>query len=260
MAFRLEEISGAELSIRENSTPILTYCYGDSAEPPYFHPIYAPGGQQTTGAAEVKQRESKGLYFTCGTVHGKNEQNAHMSRKMQNVISTVEIVKFELTTRWNVPDLMFMEQCHVTVYPCEIDVQVLDLEIKLHAPTVTLAFEDNTGLGYNAAEMEYRKAVDANGRIGESEVSGQFSAWGTLSGIAANEPIGVGILPHPDNGQTRFEAQDASLGFLKACPEPFRLEVGDTRALRYRVLIYVGDLFTVDVANYYDAYCDRALH
>ncbi len=253
MSFRLNEIPGKELSIIDNGAPVLTYCYGDSAGPPYFHPIYTPNRQGITGGTEIEKRESQGVYFTCGTINGKNRYNTQGYRKMRRVIATAESVKFELLMR--VPDPMFIKHCYVTVHPCQTEIYMLDMEIKLNAPTVSVMFEGDTGLGYNAVEMEYRKVANANGRIGEAEVNGQFASWCTLSGIAANEAVGVAILTHPDNGQTRFEAEDAALGFLKACTEPFTLEAGEMHMLKYRVLIYAGDIFTVDIANYYQNYC-----
>ena len=102
--------------------------------------------------------------------------------------------------------------------------------------------------------MEHRKAADSSGRIGESEVNGQEAEWVTLCGIVSNTAVGVAILSHPDNGQTLFRAEDAYLGYLLAQTQPFSLNANATRTLKYRVLIYIGDLFTVDISNYYQNY------
>ena len=134
--------------------------------------------------------------------------------------------------------------------------QVLDIEISLHAPTTLLEFAGNTGIGYYATEMEYRKASNADGRIGESEVNGKTSAWGTLSGITTAEQNGVGvaIFPPPGNGETTFFVEDAAFGFLFAQGPTFTVDAGETHTLKYRVLVYVGDLFTVDVWRYHQDY------
>ena len=142
------------------------------------------------------------------------------------------------------------------MHPRQTEVQVLDIEILLHAPSSPLEFRDNIGLGYLAVEMEHRKAADADGRIGESEVNGKASAWGTLCGLTAaeQEAVGVAILPHPSNDETVFFAEDASFGFLFAQTTPFTVNAGETHTLKYRVLAYTGDLFTFDVWGYHQDY------
>ena len=79
---------------------------------------------------------------------------------------------------------------------------------------------------------------------------------GTLSGITTAEQssVGVAIFPHPTNGETTFLAEDTSLGYLFARAVPFKVNVGLTRTLKYRVLAYIGDLFTVDVWKYHQDY------
>lgn len=172
--------------------------------------------------------------------------------------------------------LVFLELFTVTVYPLqETDprhsdavsienfsqsgnknpgVRVFDVNVSILGAKVNLTLDGSTGLSYHAADMEYPKAVDAEGRIGVAEVNGTAAKWCALGGIVANDPIGIAIIPHPANGETRFVAEDTGRGFLKVQTPPLTLEADESLALQYRVLVYVGDLFTVDVLEYYQDY------
>ena len=92
--------------------------------------------------------------------------------------------------------------------------------------------------------MEYRKAANADGRIGESEVNGNASVWGTIAGITTAEQnaVGVAIFPHRMNRETTFFADDTSYGFLFAQATPFTVDAGATRSLRYRTSLLTSGI------------------
>ena len=216
----LHEFNEKELSITEDEAPILT-CYhgGDVARPPYLHPLYAPNGQVVTDDTSIGHQHPPGICFTRGTVSGAQLEHDEITRDTK-----ADSARFSVVTTWkNSGEPLLMETCAVRVHPRQTEVQVLDIDISLQALRDSLEFTDNTGLGYLAVEMEYRKAADAEGRIGESEVNGKASAWGTLCGLTAaeQEAVGVAIFPHPINGETTFLAEDASFGFLFAQATPF---------------------------------------
>lgn len=249
----LHEFNEKELSITEDEAPILT-CYhgGDVARPPYLHPLYAPNGQVVTDDTGIGHQHPPGICFTRGTVNGAQLDHDEITRDTE-----ADSARFSVVTTWkNSGEPLLMETCAVRVYPRQTEVQVLDIEISLQALQDSLEFRDNIGLGYLAVEMEYRKAADADGRLGESEVNGNTSAWGTLCGLTAaeQEAVGVVIFPHPTNGETTFLAEDASFGFLFAQAAPFTVNAGETHTLKYRVLAYTGDLFTFDVWGYHQDY------
>ena len=249
----LHEFNEKELSITEDDAPILT-CYhgGDVTHPPYLHPLYAPNGQVVTDDTRIGHQHPPGICFTRGTVNGVQLNHDEITRDTK-----ADSARFSVVTTWKKSgEPLLMETCAVRVYPRQTEVQVLDIEISLQALRDSLEFTDNTGLGYLAVEMEYRKAADADGRLGESEVNGNISVWGTLCGLTAAEQksVGVAIFPHPMNGETTFVAKDASFGFLFAQAAPFTVDAGETRTLRYRVLAYTGDLFTFDVWGYHQNY------
>ena len=249
----LHEFNEKELSITEGDAPILT-CYhgGDVTRPPYLHPLYAPNGQAVTDDTNIGHQHPPGICFTRGTVSDTGLNHGEITRRTEATSA-----RFSIVTTWkNSEKPLLIETCVAEVHPRQTEVQVLDIEFSLHAPSNPLEFAGDIGLSCLTAEMEYRKTANADGRIGESEVNGNISAWGTLCGLttAEQEVVGVAIFPHPSNGDTTFLAEDASFGYLFAQAVPFTVNTGTTRTLKYRVLAYIGDLFTVDLWEYYQDY------
>ena len=251
----IHEINKNELSVTEEDAPILTYAYGDFEHPPYFHPLHAPNGQVVTDGRKSPDTHPPGAFFTLETVNGELLDPSTLMR--ERVPSPEDASEgFTIVTTWNTSEPLLIETCMVEVHPRQPEVQVLDIQVSLNAPTTSLEFTGGIGLGCHTVEMDYRKAADADGRLGKSEVNGNSSIWGTLSGIttADQSSVGIAIFPHPTNGETTFLAEDTSFGFLFAQAAPFKVNVGLTRTLKYRVLAYVGDLFTFDVWKYHKDY------
>jgi len=253
MEFRLEEVPGKELSISENGEPTLTYCYGESITQPHYHPINAPNGQVMT--IGIGNKHLPGLCFSIGSVKDESGKQIELQKKTTNLEweTLKEYVQFVSITEFQENSHKIIKNCETIVLPQQNNIQVIDINIDLHAPSNPITF-DNIGLGYYAAEMEHRKAANSDGRIGEMEVNEKESAWGTLCGIIGNTSIGLAIIPHPENGQTIFLAEDAYLGYLCAQSQPFTLETKAIRTTKFRVIVYVGDLFTIDISDYYKKY------
>ena len=249
----LHEFNEKELSITEDDTPILTCCHGgDVARPPYLHPLYAPNGQVVTDDTNIGHQHPPGICFTRGTVNGAQLNHDEITRDTE-----ASSGRFSIVTTWkNAAGPFLIETYRAEVHPRQPEVQILDIEFSFHAPRDPLEFTGDIGLGYLAVEMEHRKAIDADGRMGESELNGKTSAWGTLSGLTTAEhaAVGVAIFPHPENGEATFFAEDTSFGYLFAQATPFVVNTETTHTLRYRILSYAGDLFTVDVWGYHQDY------
>lgn len=261
MVFMLDEVLGKEVSITEGGEPVLTFSYGEAVSFSYFHPIYAPNGQVVTEG--VEQKYPPGLCFTFGTVKdgsGKLVRRhgtiSSPDKKSFDSTTSEDYVKFLHTTSWGSDEPWLTKTYKITVYPLQNDVRIFDVTVVLRADSKPLTFEGEIGLGYHAVEMEHRKAANASGKIGELEVNGQESEWATLCGIIGDAAVGLAILPHPENGETFFLAEDAYQGFLFAQTAPFNLNISEDREFKYRVLIYLGDLFTFDVWDYYQQYID----
>ena len=246
------ETTETTLSITEDDAPVLTCDCSDATNSPFLHPIYTPDGQVVTVDATFGQTYPPGISFSLGTVSGGQYARSVSSRRQ-----LASSDWFSIESTWeDATGLFLVETYRIEVHPQQDKVQIVDIKISLRAPKRSLELTGDVGLGYHAVEMEHRKAVDADTRMGESEVSGKVSAWGTLSGLttAENAPVGVAIFPHPANGKTTFFAKDVSFGYLFAQAEPFVVSPVMMRTLKYRILVYAGDLFTVDVSEYYQDY------
>ena len=259
MGFEIEEVTGNDVSIIENNESVLTYCYGDGVPSPYFHPLYAPNGENIT--EEYVEDNPSGLCFSLGTVSDTSNEKVELKRNsttLESEISESDVSGFCVNligrTQWKCSNLEILEICRTTVHSLTNNVRNIDITIEIHSGTHPITFMDNIGLGYSAAEMEHRKTANADGRIGELEVDQQSSKWATLCGISANDAVGMAILPHPSNGNTSFLAKDAYQGYLFAQTPQFTLDANTSQTLKYRVLIYVGDIFTIDIDQYYDDY------
>lgn len=259
MGFEIEEVLGKEVSITEKSESVLTYCYDMGVSYSYVHPLSAPNGEIITdGYAE---RHVPGLSFSLGTVYDTTDKLVQPKRIHTSVECEIsdsdlsgECVELIDNTIWKGSNIEIVERFRTTVHSSINNVRVIDITIEIHSDTPPLTFKENIGLGYAAAEMEHRKSANADGKIGELEVNQQTSKWATLCGISSNTAVGLAIFPNPINGETSFLAEDAYQGYLLAQTPQFILEVGTTQTLNYRVVIYVGDLFTIDLSEYYDNY------
>lgn len=254
MEFRFEEVPGKELSITENDKPALTYCFGESVAQPYYHPIYAPNGQVVTNGTGDKHLP--GLCFSIGSVKDDRGKTIKFQRNTSHIEweTSQNHVQFVSITNFQANSHEVKKTCKTIVIPSQNNVQIIDINIDMFAKSNPIVFEDNIGLGYYAREMEHRKVANSEGRIGEMEVNEKESAWGTLGGIVDNTAVGLAIIPHPNNGQTHFFAEDAYLGYLLAQSHTFTIDTKTIRTLKYRVIIYIGDLFTFDLSNYYNNY------
>ncbi len=250
------ETTETTLSITEDDAPVLTCDCSDATNSPSLHPIYAPDGQVVTVDQTFGQTYPPGISFFLGTVSGGQYARNVSSRRWSTSSD-----RFSIESTWeDATGLFLVETYRVEVHPQQNEVQSVDIKISLRAPKRSLELTGDVGLGYHAVEMEHRKAVDADTRMGKSEVSGKVSAWGTLSGLTTAEsaPVGVAIFPHPANGKTTFFAEDVSFGYLFAQAEPFVVSTVMMRTLNYRILVYAGDIFTVDVSEYYKDYINIA--
>jgi len=260
MAFEYEEVLGKEVAITEDGKSVLTFSYGKTELQPHFHPIYTPNGKITTDG--FSDRNLQGLCFSFGTVKDRTNKELIIQfgidttsvQKPPVLIKNKVNARFIHETMWRYEGYSLSQQYIVTLYPLQNTTRVFDLTIISHQISGSLTFDDNVGLSFQAVEMEHRKVADSNNRIGELEVDGNESEWATLCGIADNTAVGVAMLSHPDNGKTCFKVEDAYNGYMLAQTPMFTLDTNATHTLKYRLVVYVGDLFTTNIADYYQEY------
>jgi hypothetical protein len=274
MTLVLNDISESELSIADGETPILTYHYGQTLYKPYFHPVHAPGGQVVTEDAPEDHVHHRGLCFAWGDVNGVNywaETNCEAAvrgriqhREFREKTVNADRVSLVVVNDWIAPDgtKPVEETAYITVYQPQPEGQAIDFEFQLRAQSTDVVMGTPPayhGLCYRAVDLEYRKVINSESRIGESEVKGASAKWCTLNGILADEPVGIAIFDHPSNLRypTRFFATDGAFGFISASfayDASYTIPAGETLGLKYRVHLYCGDLFTLDLWACYEEY------
>ncbi|MYB66653.1 hypothetical protein F4083_01785 [Candidatus Poribacteria bacterium] len=259
MTFVVDDALNKEITLSENGNPVLTYHYSKTVSHPYMHPIYTSNGQIVTeGFGDNKQRHLPGLCFSVGEVKDKNGNASPIKQKVTEIDKEVirkpkssNVFRIVSETTYQISNAVLINTLQIDVPPIRNDVRILDMKVVLQALSKPIELVGDIGLSYYAVEMEHRKTANANAKIGEAEVNRTESKWGTLCGIVDNTAIGVAICPHPANGPTQFIAEDVYQGFLFAKTPSLIIDPHENRELIYRVLIYLGDLFTFDVGEYY---------
>ena len=211
----------------------------------------------------IRRNTHGGLSFTLGTVYDENEKQVQLQRNVSTLewgiydIDSHRRTKFVNNTTYKNSDIELVESCQVVVQSIKNNVRILDVTIVLRTGIHPIKLKENFGLGYFAAEMEHRKTANSHGRLGEIEVDQQPAEWATLCGITENTAVGLAIIPHPNNGETIFHAEDVYQGYLFAQTQHSILEAHATQTLNYRVAIYEGDLFTIDISDFYEKYAQQ---
>ena len=277
MALILEERSGSELLITEDESPILTYRHGHELHKPYFHPIHAPDESIVTDDAPGDRPYHHGLWFAWENVDGVNycretdcdesERGRIVHREFRDKGVNQYTAHFTVVNDWVAPDNSkpIEELCQIRVHQPQEDRQLIDLQFNFRAQSRDVSIgvsPESQGLCFRGAEMEYRKVTNSEYSIGQSEVGGKASKWCSLNGVLSDEAIGVAMFDHPSNlwHPTPFLALDDAIGFVStsfAFAKPHTIAAGETLTLSYRIVIYLGDLFTFDLWTCYDEYAKQ---
>lgn len=258
MTFVVDEAPNEEITLSENGNPVLTYHYSKTVSHPYMHPIYTSNGQIVTEVLrENSQRHLPGLCFSVGEVRNENGSTSPIKQKVTELDKEIitksvssDVFRIVSETTYQVSDTVLINAYQVDIQPLRDNVRILDVKVVLQTLSKPIELIGDIGLSYYAVEMEHRKTANADAKIGEVEVNRTESKWGTLCGIVDNTAIGLAICPHPANGQTIFIAEDVYQGYLFAKTPSHIINPHENQVLHYRILIYLGDVFTFDVGEY----------
>ena len=272
MALLLDESSGSELMITADESPILTYHHGSELHKPYYHPIHAPNESIVTDDAPGDRPYHHGLWFAWENVDGVNycretdcdesERGRIVHREFRDKGVNQYTAHFTVVNDWVAPgnSKPIEEVCCIRVHRPQQDRQLIDLQFNFLAQSRDVSIgvsPESQGLCFRGAEMEYRKVTNSEYSIGQSEVSGKAGKWCSLNGVLSDEAIGVAIFDHPSNvgHPTPFFALDDAIGFVSTSYAfPHIIAAGETLTLSYRIVVYLGDLFTFDLGTCYDEY------
>lgn len=154
--------------------------------------------------------------------------------------------------------------------------RLIVLDIDLVASVVPITFGD-TKEGAMAIRINDQiradkvgkgKLQNAEGKVGEKECWGKFSAWSDYSGPLEDKVVGLAILadpknPHPTCWHSRGYGLNAANPFGRdraRFPDTLgkkdlvKLAKGEHLKLRYGLLVHEGDADTGRVAEYYDRF------
>ena len=268
---------------------------------PIFWPVNAPGGVPLTrnypppeGQAKDHPHQ-KSAWFCHGDVIPEgldfkspiknvqgvdfwSEANGH--GKIDCTFSANGIIEATLVTKneWRTSE-------GVKIMDERRNIQLQDLgksrlvivSIDLHASVCPITFGDTKEGAFairindviNAGKTGKGKIQNAEGKIGEKECWGQFSAWCDYSGPVDGKEVGLTIFADPKNVHpTAWHVR--SYGLMAANPfgrdkhakfpavkgnnELVRLQKGEHLQLRYGMLLHTGDAITGEVAANYQRF------
>ena len=155
--------------------------------------------------------------------------------------------------------------------------RLIVVEIDLHASVCPITFGDTKEGAFairindviNAGKTGKGKIQNAEGKIGEKDCWGQFSAWCDYSGPIDGKEVGLTIFadpknPHPTAWHVRGYGLMAANPFgrdkhakfpaVKGNNELVRLQKGEHLQLRYGMLLHTGDAVSGEVAANYQRF------
>jgi len=255
--------------------------FGKDANKPFFHPLTTPSGVKVTRSFPVEKSpveeptdhpHQRGLWM--GVEHLSNmdfwENDSSYTRPRMGRIVFKDITKMDeagnrgelrFQADWINPEgaPVISEDRAMTFYAANGAAHVLDVDVTLTA-RIPVTFEDHhdavigTRLSPAFEEKNGGIAINAEGLRGEKEARGQASRYLYWKTRVGEETVGVAFLDHPENWNAPARWHLRSFGFFTANPFARKtfdekapsaaksLRAGENLRLRYRVLVYSGDL------------------
>lgn len=277
--------TGERLTIGTEAQPLLGYQHGTMPPPAgvdpafarsgFIHPLRAPRGQVLTRVQPPDHYHHYGLWnpWTQVEFGGRTVDFWNLAKRE----GTVRFAQFASRAAGPVfgqfaavhehvvlqpsEQLALLELQTVRVYQPSDDTYLVDLVIQLSCATdqpVRLLEYRYGGLGWRATEAWHRgnsRVLTSEGRS-RAEADGSLARWCLVEGEVEGGHAGVVLMSHPANYNhpepLRIWPEDAEGGrgdlFANFSPtknRDWRLEPGRTHLLRYRLLVYNGQLDAV---------------
>lgn len=274
----------------------------DHARPkPIFWPVNAPGGISLTRSYPMKKEipgettdhpHHQSAWFCHGDIIPEgielktklkgiagvdfwsvNKGHGHMvCTKVGEVTNTPTGSHVVTVNEWRTPDgEKMMDETRTIRLVDAGKARLIILECDLHASVCNLVFGDTKegAMGIrindsiNASKTGKGKIQNAEGKIGEKDCWGQFSAWCDYSGPVDGKVVGLTVFddpknPYPAAWHVRSYGLMAANPFgrdkhakfpaVKGSNDLVRLEKGQHLALRYGMLLHEGDAVSGEVA------------
>ena len=157
--------------------------------------------------------------------------------------------------------------------------RLIVVDIDLHASVCPITFADTKEGAFgirindviNAGKTGKGKIQNAEGKVGEKECWGQYSAWCDYSGPVDGKQVGLAVLADPKNpyasawhvrGYGLMAAnplgrdKHAKFPAVKGNNELVRLKKGEHLRFRYGMVLHTGDAVSGDVAAAYQRFVE----
>jgi hypothetical protein len=286
---------------------VTRYLIGNELPKPIFWPLNAPGGVPLTRSYPMEKNKPgetsdhphhQSAWFCHGDVIPEGIElkskikgiagvdfwsiakgHGHMvCTKVGKLESTPTAASAFTKNEWRTPEeTKIMDETRTLRLYDLGKARLIVVEVDLHASVCPITFGDTKegALGIrindviNASKTGKGKIENAEGKVGEKECWGQFSAWCDYSGPVDGKEVGLTILADPKNAHpTAWHVR--SYGLMAANPfgrdkhakfpavkgnnELVRLQKGEHLQLRYGMLLHTGDAVSGDVAANYQRF------
>ncbi len=242
---------------------------------PYFFPVNGPKSLRsvTTESSEPYPHHHS-LFFGCDRVNGgnywqnDNSEGQILSGKLSVTRESGEGVALANECLWRKPGeepVMRDERLFEFAAP-SADQRIIDVRIAL-TPLTDIRI-DKTNHSLFAARMAPKLSVvaggalmNASGDLGEANTFGKESPWCVCRGERDGVVEGLAIFQHPDNPWYPAKWFTRDYGFFSPTPmywppndSHMELPMGKTLTLRYRVVVFTGDVSAAELENWFSPY------
>jgi len=280
-------IYSAKGTIVNRGWPLVTDILNEQNDHPHHTGLFFTYGVVTAG-------DIKNLNFWAGRDRGERirpiEIKDYKSGKEYGLLETVSL--------WESPETgPILEQTQKNIFRYDQNSRIIDFDIILKTLKIPVIFEDtkegSIGLrvhhnltegikrkGYIDAEVKKAESkilgngeyVNAEGLRREANVWGKRSKWVALSGKIGDEPIVIAIMFKPDShnfppfwharGYGLFTANPfggrAMYSEGKEPPLTTTMNPGDSIEVKYRFLVYSGELTKEQIEMQYNKYLQQS--
>ncbi len=252
-----------------------SYRFADDEKYPFLFPVNGPSGASVTSMRNGRFPHHSSIFFGCDKVNGGNywqdglDAGRIVSTGPVLVKSSGSEIVLTDSCEWSRPGAPspLRDRRRITFSAPTATLRQIDFEIELEALIdVVIAKTNHSLLGIrldpDLAPVFGGMIVDAEGRSGESGTFAKTAPWlAAVGSRGGGVSEGLALLQHPANPDAPAPWFTRDYGFLSPTPMYWpadgvatRLSRGSRLTLRYRILIFSGDLSTADVAGHYRAY------
>ena len=262
-------IYSAKGTIVNRGWPLLTNIPNEQNDHPHHTGLFITHGVVTAG-------DVKNLNFWAGRDRGERIRPI----EIKDYKSSEEYGLLETVSLWESPETgPILEQTQKNVFRYDEDSRIIDFDITLKALNIPVTFEDTKegaiGLRVHRDMTEQfgsGEYVNADGFETEANVWGKRSKWVALRSKIGDEPIIIAFMFRPDshNSPPFWHARGygcfavnpfsgrAAYSLGKEPPLITSMYPGDSIELKYRVLIYSGELTKEQIELQYNKYLQQS--